>query len=42
MPEGSPSVDEGPSQDTPVPLEFDNVGLSSILYYTIVYYLVLS
>ena len=31
-PEGSSSVDEGPSQDTPVAVEFDNVGLSFIHY----------
>ena len=37
-PEGSSSIDEGPSQDTPVPLEFDNVGPNPICY-TIRYHL---
>ena len=27
-PETSSSANEGPSQDTPVPVEFDNVGLN--------------
>jgi hypothetical protein len=34
-PETSSSVNEGPSQDTSVPVEFDNVGLS-LLHYTVV------
>ncbi len=34
-PEPSSSVSEGPLQDTPVAVEFDNVGLS-LLHYTIV------
>lgn len=39
-PETSSFANEGPSQDTPVPVEFDNVGLS-LLHHTVVYYLAL-
>ena len=39
-PEKSLSVDGGPSQDTSVPVEFDNVGLA-LVHHTVIYYLAL-